>query len=448
MAVLPTHHCAHEMSHPDKALIIFLRYPRVGRVKSRLATQLGDRKACEIYEKLVRRTLGVATDFKRSRRDVDILAFFTPANQRPQLEKSYPGPWKFFAQSGTHIGDRMDLAIRHAFSSGYRQVILVGTDIANLETSDFEEAFESLRQGFAVLNPASDGGFYLIGLNHPCPSAFAPTEWSTATVFQRTNKLLGEAGFEVRINRERNDVDRPEDVIHLNEQPLFQQSLSIIIPTKRNVDKLRPMLDALAAQLWPGDEIIVSFSGTGPSSNDSASFSPSIRLVHSPPGRGIQLNRGAQEAKGSLLWFLHDDSIPPDQFGYYVRKISIDSRCSLGCFLLGYAPSNHAMDLISRWANFRTRHLGLPYGDQGLFCRSKAFQKLGGFRHRYIMEDVDFVRRSKQIGRLLIIPEVVHTSPERYLGKGILRASLENHLTMLLYLMGVDEHKLYYFYYR
>jgi len=58
------------------------------------------------------------------------------------------------------------------------------------------------------------------------------------------------------------------------------------------------------------------------------------------------------------------------------------------------------------------------------------------------------VRRSKQIGKLLVIPETVHTSPQRYLGKGILRASLENHLTMLLYLMGVNENKLYSFYYR
>lgn len=436
------------MPPPDKALIIFLRYPQPGKVKSRLAAGLGDREACEIYQKLVRRTLGVATDFKRARGDVDILAFFTPADQRPQLERSYPGPWRFVAQSGSHIGDRMDLAIRQTFSEGYRQVVLVGTDIANLAASDFEEAFASLKQGFAVLNPASDGGFYLVGLDRPCPSAFASKEWSTATVFKRTKELLEKAGFGVKINSERQDIDRPEDIAHLRDQPLLQNRISIIVPTRRDFEKLRPMLDNLEAQLWPGDEIIISFSGKGPCIDTLNALDPRIRLIRSPAGRGLQLNRGAREAKGNLFWFLHDDSVPPDQFGYDVRKICVDLQYSLGSFLLGYAPSNRSMDLIARWANFRTRCLWLPYGDQGFFCRSEVFWQLGGYRHRYIMEDVDFVRRSKQIGKLLIIPETLYTSPKRYLGKGIFRASLENHLTMLLYLMGVNERQLFRFYYR
>ena len=436
------------MKTQGKALIVFLRYPRPGKVKSRLAAKLGEHRAAEVYEKLVRRTLGVATDFKRSKTDLHIFAFFTPADRKEQLEESFPGPWKFVPQRGSHIGERMDLAIRQTLSSGYKQVVLVGTDIVNLENLDFQQAFEDLEHGFAVLNPATDGGFYLIGLNRPCPSALAPKEWGTADVFRRTRDLLEKAGFRVQVNRQRQDIDRPEDIPHLHEQALLQNRMSVIVPTRRDTAELKPMLDALKAQLWPGDEIILSTCDRSPQSEFPAGDDLPIRLVRSAAGRGIQLNRGAHEAQGNLFWFLHDDSLPPDQFGYFIRQISQAPDYSLGCFLLGYAPSSPGMDLIAHWANFRTRRLGFPYGDQGLFCRSEVFRQLGGYRRRFIMEDVDFVRRSQQIGKLLVVPETLHTSPRRYLSKGILRASLKNHLTMLLYLLGIDEHTLVTFYYR
>jgi len=431
-----------------RALVIFLRYPEAGTVKSRLAAKLGRWEAARIYEKLVRKTLGVATDYKKLKPRTKIFVFFTPSDKKKELERGFPGPWELVPQQGAHLGARMDRAIQHVLSAGYRQVVLVGSDICDMQGLDFEEAFQAIEQGDAVLNPAADGGFYLIGVDRPCSSALAPEQWGTSDIFHRTRELLVQKGFRVRVQRERKDIDRPEDIDNLHGRSFLQDRISVIIPTLKPVDRLLPFLDRLSHQLWPDDEIIISGSPDVSSSDQLLNSHPRIRFVHSPMGRGLQLNRGAKEADGNLLWFLHDDSIVPDQFGYLIRKISNAPQCSLGCFLLGYHPSTLSLEQIARWANFRTCYLGLPYGDQGLFCRSEVFWQLGGCRKRYLMEDVDFVRRAKQLGKLLVIDEKLYTSPKRYLARGILRASVQNHLTMLLYMMGVDEAALMSFYYR
>ena len=105
------------------------------------------------------------------------------------------------------------------------------------------------------------------------------------------------------------------------------------------------------------------------------------------------------------------------------------------------------MDLIARWANIRTRCLKLPYGDQGQFCRRDIFERVGGFKKPYLMEDVDLAQRSRQWGDLLICPDEMLASPHRYLSRGILRTSRLNHAIMLLHPLGVDDRKLYSLYY-
>jgi GT2 family glycosyltransferase len=120
---------------------------------------------------------------------------------------------------------------------------------------------------------------------------------------------------------------------------------------------------------------------------------------------------------------------------------------SLGCFRLSFSPSTAALDFVSSWANLRTQLFAFPYGDQGLFCRRAIFEKVGGFRNPFLMEDVDFVRQCKKWGRLLMIPEGVRTSPQRYLKRGVLRASLQNHCLMLLYSLGMNNRRLYAIYY-
>jgi len=206
-------------------------------------------------------------------------------------------------------------------------------------------------------------------------------------------------------------------------------------------------LASLEPQLWPGDEIIV-VSGDGIPGNAAVNITARTRMVWSPRGRGQQLNRGVQEARSDLLWFLHADSAPPSNFAYHVRKLSLEHHCALGCFRLAFEGDSRVLALIARWANLRTSIFKLPYGDQGIFCRRATFDQLNGFRRAYIMEDVDFVRSARTLGRILIIPQEMRTSPARYMKHGILRASLTNHFLLGLYLLGVSDRRLYSWYYR
>jgi len=482
------------MAAASKAIAIFLRYPQAGKVKTRLAAGIGDEQARRIYCKLLRRTLGIAADFKGTNADIEIILFCTPAEKREALTAMLPGPWQFAVQQGTHLGERMQRAIEQTLARGHRHVVLVGTDAADLQATDFADAFQALAAGCAVLGPAADGGFYLIGLNRPCPSALTPPQWGGPEVFGRTRDLLTKAGFEVRTGQERKDIDRPEDLDFLDCQAFMRAKLSVIVPTRKPIEELSPLMKMLATGLWPDDEIIVSSSAsqslpaieqtTAKTRQNRASSSfPSFRrkpetrilqqlstpagavltadgncatnfasdhcvlIVYSPVGRGAQMNRGAQAASGDLYWFLHDDSVPPCQFAYHVRKLLTLPGKSLGCFLLDFSPSNRTLDLIARWANFRTVHFGRPYGDQGLFCRAEVFHHLGGFHKAFLMEDVDFVHRAKRLGGLMVIPEKLITSSARYLRKGVLRTSLHNHWTVFLHLAGIKDRKLYSLYY-
>jgi rSAM/selenodomain-associated transferase 2/rSAM/selenodomain-associated transferase 1 len=438
------------MKPSRKAAILFMRYPEPGCVKSRLAAAVGSGEAARIYEKLARRTLGVAAKFKRKSPEVDLFIYFTPPEKILQLEEAYPGPWRFIAQRGMHLGERMQQAIREVLDQGYSDVLLVGTDLGDLEPLDFTDAFEALENECAVLGPAADGGFYLIGLKRPCSAVFRHESWGSGDVFARTEQLLLKSGFAVKRLRERRDVDHPEDLQYIRRKAWFNTNLSIIVPTLGSSDRLAPFLHSIEKQIWPDDEIILVKAqspdhGKGPITPED--ITPKTLLIHARRGRGLQLGRGVTAAKGGLFLFLHDDSTPPPNFACLVREICEQSEMSLGCFQLAFSPSNPLLNGIARWANLRTRVFKLPYGDQGLFCRRNIYDNAGGFTKAYLMEDVDFVRRCRRLGRLMVLPERIVTSSERYIRMGIVRASLRNHLTMLLYHLGLSDRRLYRFYY-
>ena len=113
----------------------------------------------------------------------------------------------------------------------------------------------------AVLGPAADGGFYLIGTDRPVDASLHFSEWGTGEVFARTARSLEAGGFRVWPAPKRNDVNRNRDLDRLNRDYLFSSSISIIIPTLSQARKLSPLLLYLANLLWPGDEVLVVEGG-------------------------------------------------------------------------------------------------------------------------------------------------------------------------------------------
>jgi rSAM/selenodomain-associated transferase 1 len=437
-----------ELSH--NALLIFLRYPDAGKVKRRLSEEIGSERAAEVYEKLIRRTLGVASDFKRRTPEVRIALFHTPQDPGEKLKNKFRGPWEFCAQEGEHLGVRMANALEAAFATGADKAVLIGTDLSDIEAVDIEGAFRNIGEKAAVLGPAADGGFYLIGSDRPIAAPFHFNVWGTGDVFARTARELESAGFRIHLTAERRDVDCKRDLDLLDRDFLFDSSISIIIPTLADAQELSPLLLYLESSLWPGDEIVVVQGGAFEKAA-LRRISSSLAVVSTRKGRGIQQNAGAILSKGTILFFLHDDTVPPPEFPYLIRRACRDYPAALGCFKLRFLPSNRALGLIASWANLRTALFKLPYGDQGLFCRKEIFERAGGFGRSYLMEDVDLVGKFRKMGQgggaVSILPVPVYSSPNRYLRKGVLKASLLNHSTFLLAALGCDERILYRKYY-
>ena len=428
------------MKSQHKALLIFLRYPEPGMVKRRLSETVGPQRAAEAYEKLIRRTLGVACDFKRRATEVRIALYYTPADSVESIRNKFRGPWEFCPQQGEHLGARMANALRAAFANGAAKAVLIGTDLADIEATDIDWSFRNAGESVVVLGPASDGGFYLIGTDRPIDAPFRFTTWGTGEIFSRTARELEAIGFSIRLAAERNDVDREPDLDRMDRDLLFALPISVIIPTLTEAEKLSSLLLYLQNSIWPGDEIIV-VQGCASEKVAVRKISSSLTFVCARKGRGIQQNIGAMLARGKILFFLHDDTIPLPEFPYLIRTACLENLSTLGCFKLRFLPSNRALGLIAAWANLRTALFKLPYGDQGLFCEKEVFEKAGGFGRSYLMEDVDLVRKLLKIGRgtVSILPAPVYSSSDRYLRKGILRACLENHRTFLLAALGRDE---------
>ncbi|MCE5334228.1 MAG: TIGR04282 family arsenosugar biosynthesis glycosyltransferase [Desulfobacteraceae bacterium] len=432
------------MTESHDFLLIFLRYPRPGKVKSRLASAIGAEEAARIYEKLVRRTLGVALEYLRTSPKTRILLFHTPEDPVELLRERFPGPWQFLPQQGEHLGARMHDAILSAFAQGARKVVLIGTDIADLDANDLTEAFEKTGGG-AVLGPASDGGFYLVGLDRPCPLPFRYEHWGSGDICRRTARALSSSGLDIRFGHQRKDVDRVEDLAVFHRDFSLRASLGTIVPTMKSPEALAPLIEYLEKRLWPGDEIIVSQGGSR--SYRWNSLSTGVHHLLGPTGRGIQQNSAAMLASADVLFFLHDDTFPPPNFPFLIRRACGDFKTSLGCFRLSFAPSPFPLRLVAGLANLRTTLFGLPYGDQGLFCRKSVFESLGGFRNKYLLEDLSLVRKCRLRGRLDMLRESVLSSSRRYIDKGVLAACLQNQTIILLSALGMDEKRLYSFYY-
>jgi rSAM/selenodomain-associated transferase 1 len=189
-------------------LLVFVKEPLPGAVKSRLAAAIGPERAAGVYkavaEEEIRRTAPRGDEFER-------LFVFSPEAAREAVAAWLPGE-RLLAQSGGDIGERMSRAFEEAFARGARRVVLVGTDVPALTREDVVEALESLDDQDVVLGPAADGGYYLVALRRPEPGLFQGIPWSTPQVLAATLDRAVRLGRSVRVLRTIGDVDTAEDL--------------------------------------------------------------------------------------------------------------------------------------------------------------------------------------------------------------------------------------------
>lgn len=201
------------------ACVFFLKYPGVGRVKTRLASGIGDIHAFKLYECFVRDMLTKLVAFEK-RCDVDLHIFLSSAKDIPAMRQWLePGiRWPLHPQEGQELGCRMQHAFETVFRMGYATCLLTGSDIPDLPGGIFTEAFEQLSKldSEAVIGPTVDGGYYLLGFRHNrfCPDVFNSTlvNWSTEMVFQQTMDIFYREGIQARTLPQWWDIDEADDL--------------------------------------------------------------------------------------------------------------------------------------------------------------------------------------------------------------------------------------------
>ena len=219
--------------------------------------------------------------------------------------------------------------------------------------------------------------------------------------------------------------------------------ISVIIPTLNEELTLEKSL--ISARNSRDVEIIVSDGGSLDSTHTIAE-QLADKVLSSPAGRGVQMNRGTDASSGDILLFLHADSILPKGWDDLVRETLNDIRIAGGAFSFALSRRSLPFSFISFMANFRSRFFKLPYGDQAIFVRRDIFEKLGGFREIPIMEDLELVKGIGRCGTVKILNLPVITSSRRWDKEGWIKTTVRNQLLLFLYHLGVSPERLYRFY--
>lgn len=217
--------------------------------------------------------------------------------------------------------------------------------------------------------------------------------------------------------------------------------ISLIIPAYNEEEKIRETIEVVK-ELSAGKllEIIVVDGGSTDGTVSQAQETDA-KVYESPKkGRASQMNYGATRARGEVLYFLHADSIPPQNFDLQILE-KIESGFGAGCFQLAF-DWNHPILNFYAWCTRFDIDL-FRFGDQSLFIEHNFFNEIGGFReHHILMEDSEIIARIKSLRDFVIIPDQVVTSARKYKKNGVIKLQLIFTLIVILYRLGYSQEKL------
>jgi rSAM/selenodomain-associated transferase 1 len=211
----------------EKCILLYLKYPQPGQVKKRLASHFGEELIAELYKNFVIDTVVTLEGCNAHLK----LCFYPP--EKEKLFVRWMGNcYSYWPQRGHDLGERMKNSFCDAWQEGYKYTVITGSDIPDLPRSFIDDAFLRLQKNDAVIGPAMDGGYYLIGFRHDTffPGVFDGITWGTETVYEKTLNKLTMRGLSVAPLPVWFDIDIPEDLGSLcerNRNTPFQSSNTI-----------------------------------------------------------------------------------------------------------------------------------------------------------------------------------------------------------------------------
>ncbi len=365
---------------------------------------------------------------------------------------------EIWPQGDGDLGERMERALRGGLERA-DAAIVVGSDLPGLPLRVFAQAREALHDHDAVLGPAEDGGFYLIGATR-CPDGLlAGMRWSRGDTREWTLERLRSRGLSVKEIEGWFDIDTPQDLWRLEEKiargeistppvaaalrairsarstPL--RPISVIIPMLNEEARIGRRLEELTRLEGIGEVIVVDGGSSDRSVAIARSFA-NVSVIESKRGRARQMNAGAAAANGEVLLFLHADVSLPCDAAARIDQALDQKGAIAGAFRTWTVADfgGRRLGWVLHIADLRSRYTSLPYGDQAIFVDAAVFREVGGFPDQPLMEDLEFSRRLKRRGKIIRVPASVIVSGRRFIERPIYYAAAMN-IFPLLYRMGV-----------
>lgn len=403
-----------------RAVIVFTRVPIPGQTKTRMMPYLSARQCARLHDCFLKDIRAACEDVQ-----ADIFVYFTPEGRERLLYPMLGKEAIYFPQQGEGLGERMYHAIESVLQKGYEASVLIGTDVPEIRTEHLADAFALLEAKDVVFGPTIDGGYYLVGMKNPYREVFEKQTYGHGNVLENTIDRLQKQAFRVGCIGKLRDMDTREDLQEYRERmrdnPELQRTetgrylmrtsrISIIVPLYNEEKTIMQMQE----QLKPYQsrcEII--FVDGGSTDRTLEMIDPVFRVIRSKKGRASQMNLGAQESHGDILFFLHCDSELPEYFLAEIRYVMKDYRA--GCFGIAFHSKNFFMWTCRVISNHRIKDRKVMFGDQGIFIDRELFFEAGMFPELPIMEDYQFSLTLKEKGiKLGIAKHRIYTSDRRF----------------------------------
>jgi rSAM/selenodomain-associated transferase 2/rSAM/selenodomain-associated transferase 1 len=424
------------LTHKRNCLIIFTRYPVPGKSKTRLISLLGPAGAADLHRRLTEKTFATVSAFS-FQNPVSLEIRFKGGSVK-KMQRWLGKGIKLSPQVPGDLGRRMHSAFSAAFEAGFKRVVLLGTDIPDIHTTHLKQAFKTLSGCDVVIGPSTDGGYWLIGLKRP-EAIFRGIQWGTNRVFGQTMALVESRDLKVRTLQQLTDMDSPADLRQwLQKEAIRRPYISIIIPARNESARIKKTVSLAKNE----DAEIIVVDGGSTDDTVNLAIKAGAKVLKSRPGRAAQQNLGTRYARGQVLLFLHADTLLPKGYIRHIFETLIEQKVVAGAFRFKTDLQGPIMKLIELVANFRSRYLGLPYGDQALCLRRSIFDSTAGFPDVPLAEDLFFIRSLGKHGRIAIAPAYALTSARRWRTLGVFRTTLINYIILAGCYVGISPNKL------
>lgn len=199
------------MTKSENLLIIFMKFPRPGAVKTRLQPEISPDGSYRLFRAMCEDLVANLSDSEQ----FDLQIHFWPPESASQMRDWLGEHLAFVPQISGNLGEKMNGAIANSLATGYRKAAIIGSDLPTLNATRINLAFEKLDSSDVVFGPTNDGGYYLVGMRQPLPALFENIPWSTDSVFARTMEVANSNHISVALLPQESDIDTIEEIRQL-----------------------------------------------------------------------------------------------------------------------------------------------------------------------------------------------------------------------------------------